>query len=99
MLGEYETDADGLIIIETLAPGWYKAVESKAPDGYIIDETPKDFEITANQFVKLVFENNPKSALLIRKIDADTCDPLEGAEFTVKTAGGLLIGVWLYKND
>ncbi|MCL2776066.1 MAG: SpaA isopeptide-forming pilin-related protein, partial [Oscillospiraceae bacterium] len=90
LIGRYVTDANGVIIVDTLSPGWYKAVETKTLDGYLIDDNPKDFQITANQFVQLVFENAPMSSLIIRKVDADTREPLEGAEFTVKTADGSL---------
>ena len=96
-VGRYTTDANGVIIIDTLAPGWYKAVETKTLDGYLIDDIPKDFQITDNQFVQLVFENAPMSNLIIRKVDSDTREPLEGAEFTVKTMAGELIGV--YRSD
>jgi uncharacterized repeat protein (TIGR01451 family) len=99
IVGRYETDADGVIIIDTLNPGWYKLVETKAPDGFILDETPKDVEITDNQFIKVVFENNPLSGLLIRKVDADTLIPLEGAEFQVRTVAGLLIGNYRTGGD
>jgi len=97
LVGRYVTDANGVIIVDTLSPGWYKAVETKTLDGYLIDDTPKDFQITANQFVQLVFENAPMSSLIIRKVDADTREPLEGAEFTVKTADSSIIGI--YRSD
>ena len=97
IVGRYVTDADGVIIVDMLAPGWYKAVETKTLDGYLIDDIPKDFQITDNQFLQLVFENAPMSSLLIRKVDADTREPLADAEFSVKTMAGSLIGI--YRSD
>ncbi|MDR0292915.1 MAG: Cys-Gln thioester bond-forming surface protein, partial [Oscillospiraceae bacterium] len=97
IVGVYETDANGVIVLDALEPGWYKTAESKAVEGYLIDDKPQDFQITANQFVKLVFENAPMSGLLIRKVDADTREPLEGAEFTVRAVSGQMIGV--YRSD
>ncbi|MCL2773474.1 MAG: SpaA isopeptide-forming pilin-related protein, partial [Oscillospiraceae bacterium] len=97
LVGRYVTDADGVIIIDTLPPNWYKIVETKTLDGYILDDVPKDVEITDNQFVKVVFENAPMSTLIIRKVEADTLIPLEGAEFNVKMADGTNIGN--YRSD
>ena len=99
IVGRYTTDADGLIIVDPLSPGWYKIVETKTLDGYVLDDIPKDIQITNNQFVQAVFENAPKSTLIIRKIDADTRQPLEGAEFTVKTVSGALVGVYRSGSD
>ena len=99
IVGHYTTDADGVIIVDKLVPGWYKAVETKTLDGYLIDDIPKDFQITDNQFLQLVFENAPMSSLLIRKVDADTREPLADAEFSVKTMDGSLIGIYHSDED
>ncbi|MCI8806367.1 MAG: hypothetical protein HFE59_10945 [Clostridiales bacterium] len=57
VVGEYITDKNGVIIIDNLENGWYKIAETKAPNAYMIDKTPKYVEITYNQFLKIVFEN------------------------------------------
>lgn len=94
VVGRYTTNGDGIIIVDGLAPGWYKAVESKAPNGYLIDDTPQDFEVTSNQFIKLVFENKPLSGLTILKTDAQTNKPLAGVKFEVKKPNGEQIGIY-----
>jgi uncharacterized surface anchored protein len=92
IVGTYDTNADGVIILPRLSPGWYKAAESKASDGYLIDDTPQDFQITSNQFVKLVFENQPLASIQIRKINALTGAPLANAVFVVRRQNGEYIG-------
>ncbi len=91
-IGKYETDKDGVIIIDNLDPGWIKIVETKAPDGYLLDETPKDVEITNKQFVKVTFENNPMSSVVIKKYDTNTKEPLAGAIFKVTKKSGDVVG-------
>jgi uncharacterized surface anchored protein len=92
IVGVYTTDGNGIIILDGLMPGWYKAAESKAPDGYMLDDTPKDFEITSDQFIKLVFENIPMSGLQIKKIDSATGNAIEGVEFEIAEMDGTQIG-------
>ena len=91
-IGTFTTDGNGVIILPELAPGWYKAAESKAPNGYLIDDTPKDFEITSNQFVKLVFENVPIGDVQIIKLDEDTRKPIPNVQFTVAKMNGERVG-------
>ena len=88
IIGDYETDKNGLIIIPALSPGWYKAVETKAPTGYILDDTPKDFEITNNQFVRLTFENHKESSILLHKTDSMTGKGIYGVRFLISDASG-----------
>ena len=92
IVGTYETNGDGVIILDRLEPGWYKAAETKAPDGWLLDDTPQDFEITSNQFVKLVFENRVLASLQIKKLDEYTSSPLAGATFEVRRQNGEFVG-------
>ncbi len=88
VVGEYITYKNGVIIIDNLENGWYKIAETKAPDGYMIDKTPKDVEITGNQFLKIVFENKKLAGFQIKKIDKITGKPLAGAKFTIEKQNG-----------
>ena len=97
VVGTYTTDGDGLIILPLLDNGWHKAAEQKSVPGYLLDDTPQDFEIKGNDFVKLVFENTPLSGLQIKKIDTITRQPIEGVEFSVSRLNGEKIGS--YKTD
>lgn len=99
IVGTYETNGDGVIILDTLEPGWYKACEAKAPDGWLIDDTPQDFQITYKQFVKLVFENKRLSSLQIRKVSETDGSPLAGAVFEVRKQNGEFVGEFTTGND
>jgi uncharacterized surface anchored protein len=92
IVGHYETDGDGVIIQDKLSPGWFKAVETKAPDGWLLDDTPQDFEVTDNQFIKLVFENKQLSSLQIRKVSETDGTPLADAVFEVRKQSGEYVG-------
>ena len=92
VVGTYETDGDGMIILPHLANGWYKAVESRAPEGYLLDDTPKDFQITGNDFVKLVFENTKLTGLQLKKKDATTKSPIGDVTFSVSFMNSEKIG-------
>jgi uncharacterized surface anchored protein len=95
LLGDYETDGNGLIIVPTLEPGWVKIVETEAPSGYVRDDTPKDVEITSNQFLKMVFENVPQALLQILKIDEETRRPIPNTEFALSKMNGERVGVYI----
>jgi len=101
LVGTFTTNGDGIIILDNLEPGWYKAVETKAPEGYILNDIPQDFEVTSNQFIKLVFENTPMSGLLIIKSDEyNTRKLLPGAVYDVYHADGQRVaGNILDKNQ
>ncbi len=57
LIGEYVSDEQGNIIIEDLAYGTYFYQELEAPEGYQLDNTIKEFELSANnQSVEVVNE-------------------------------------------
>lgn len=99
LIGEYETNSEGIIFIEKLSPQWVKIVETRAPEGFLIDDTPKDVEITNNQFVKVVFENKKIGSLQIKKISEFDGSPLAGATFVVTKQNGELVGEYTTGKD
>lgn len=90
VIGEYTTSANGTIVINRLKAGTYIVEETKAPDGYIINDAPETVYITGKEqdVITVEFENYKDGGLIIRKLDSQTKQPLAGAEFKVTTGGG-----------
>jgi uncharacterized repeat protein (TIGR01451 family) len=65
----------------------------------LLVDTPKDIEITNNQFHKLVFENRKISGLQIKKIDSATRQPVSGVEFSIAKMNGERIGSYTTDKD
>lgn len=86
------TDIDGIAHLPELETGTYIVTETQAPDGYVIDETPKTVELRAGQTYEVVFSNSRSYGLQIRKIIKGTNKPLSGCVFKVAKASGEVIG-------
>ena len=86
------TDIDGIAHLPELETGTYIVTETQAPDGYVIDETPKTVELRAGQTYEVVFSNSRSYGLQIRKIIKGTNKPLSGCVFQVAKANGEIIG-------
>ena len=85
-VGDYVTDENGQIIIEegTLKEGWYKLQETEAPQGYEIQGTGTyEFYLKVGESKEITVENVAKNAIVIKKVDADTGEPLAGANFSI----------------
>ena len=66
--GIYKTGTDGTVIVSGLEPGSTIMVsETKAPTGYILDETPKSIVVKSGISNSLIFDNEPGTTLIIRK--------------------------------
>ncbi len=85
----YYSDENGIIHLDNLDTGWYKIVEVEPPAGFMLKEpSEQTIYIEHDTSVEVTFENIPKSALVIRKIDSDTGAPLANAWFRVRYLGG-----------
>ena len=88
-LGTYFSDASGKIILPEVKDGWYKVTELEAPHGYAIKEpATQECFIAGGESKVLTFENTPLSAIIIRKVDSESGQPLEGAWFRIRYLGG-----------
>ena len=88
-LGIYYTDESGKIILPEVKDGWYKVTELEAPHGYSIKEpATQECFISGGESKVLTFENTPLSAIVIRKVDSESGQPLEGAWFRIRYLGG-----------
>ena len=88
-LGTYFSDASGKIILPEIKDGWYKVTELEPTSGYAIKEpATQECFISSGESKVLTFENTPLSAIIIRKVDSESGQPLEGAWFRVRYLGG-----------
>ena len=88
-LGTYFSDESGKIILPEVKDGWYKVTELEAPHGYSIKEpATQECFISGGESKVLTFENAPLSAIIIRKVDSESGQPLEGAWFRIRYLGG-----------
>jgi uncharacterized surface anchored protein len=87
-VGEYETGADGTVNIPAVAPGFYVVTETRAPSGYLLENTAKTVEVKAVVPTVVTFNNSPLSGIEILKTDEFSHVPLTGARFEVTRANG-----------
>ena len=88
-LGTFYTDENGQFFIDKLDDGWYTIKELEPAAGYSIKE-PDTVEIyvEAGRGKVVTFENTPLSAIVVKKVDANSGEPLQGAWFRVRFLGG-----------
>jgi uncharacterized surface anchored protein len=91
LVGEYVSDADGIVRLDNITPGRYLITEITAPDGYNIDNAAHEVTIESGQAYSLEFTNTAKLPIYIQKVD-DKGNPLMGAKFKVTTMNGAMVG-------
>ena len=105
--GKYVTDSAGTFTITDITPGTTLVVkETRARDGYLLDDAPQTATVKAGQTVTLEFRNAPKGSLIINKLSsADKKTPLEGVLFQITYSdgsfvdNGALSSKGLYRTD
>lgn len=108
--GKFVTDSTGSFLVEGVEPGTTLVIkETRAKDGYLLDDTPQTVQVKEGQTVTLEFRNKPLGNLVIEKWgrNGSTEVPLEGVKFEVKyangqyvdAAGGTLSSNGLYYTD
>ena len=90
--GEFRTDEKGYISIPGLKPGSYIVQEVQTRTGYLLDDTPRNIQIQDYQTYTLEFFNQPVGALVIKKMDSETKEPLSNVLFKVTTTDGMVVG-------
>ena len=79
------TNSSGIAISGALTKGSYTVKERSVPDGYVADLVSLSCEVKAEQITSLTAENTPiRVRIKVVKTDAQTGQPLSGAEFTVR---------------
>lgn len=105
--GKFVTDSAGSFTISNINPGTTLVVkETRARDGYLLDDAPQTATIKAGQTVTLEFRNQPQGSLIINKLSsADKKTPLEGVLFQITYSdgsfvdNGTLSSKGLYRTD
>lgn len=85
------SDSSGKIIVQGLHTGEYQFIETKAPEGYILDSQPILFNIknAQTEAVQVVAKNiRENHDVLLKKVDSKTNKTLEGAIFELQDASG-----------
>ena len=85
------TGAGGKATLTELPSGCYEITETNVPSPYILDtNNGKTVWIDAGQGkdITVTFANNTKPGLMIRKIDAQTGEPLSGVQFRITEVNG-----------
>lgn len=105
--GKYVTDSAGSFTVSGINPGTTLVVkETRARDGYLLDDAPQTATIKAGQTVTLEFRNQPQGSLIINKLSsADKKTPLVGVLFQITYSdgsfvdNGALSSKGLYRTD
>ncbi|MBG9484814.1 adhesin, partial [Bacillus thuringiensis] len=87
-MGTITADKNGIAEMGNLELGTYTVKEVKAPIGYVLDATPKPFEVKTGEVAVVEMKNvQIKGNIEIKKV-SDTGKILPGVEFTVFTPEG-----------
>ena len=105
--GKFVTDSAGSFTVSGINPGTTLVVkETRARDGYLLDDAPQTATVKAGQTVTLEFRNQPQGSLIINKLSsADKKTPLEGVLFQITYSdgsyvdNGTLSSKGLYRTD
>lgn len=93
LIESYTTDASGVITTKALDPGVYTIVETKAPDGYVLNEEKVTVEVVEGEASVVTVKNYPKTIIQIYKTDSVSGEPLQGAEFSIAKYNGATVGL------
>ena len=88
------TAENGEFLSEPLPVGSYQVRETEAPEGYLLDATPIEFEIERSQtaVVELTKENRlTPGGVVLTKIDDQSGEVLQGAVFELQDANGTVL--------
>lgn len=92
-IAEGVTDKNGKLVFEHLRYGKYYFQETKAPEGYVIDESLFEFEIKSDGTVRpAAMKNRPiTGGMEVTKLDISTEAPLPNTKISLYTKDGKLL--------
>ena len=90
LLGDYETDELGEILLTDCQPGTFRVEELQSDDEHITVTTPQEIELKAGDGIKpLTFFNDKKPGIHLIKVDsADLSKPIANAKFSFEAVDG-----------
>lgn len=90
LLGDYETDELGEILLTDCQPGTFRVEELQSDDDHITVTTPQEIELKAGDGIKpLTFFNDKKPGIHLIKVDsADLSKPIANAKFSFEAVDG-----------
>lgn len=87
--GKFVTDSTGSFLISGIDPGTTLVIrETRARDGYLLDDAPQTVQVKEGQTVTVEFRNQPMGNLIIHKLSSKDKTPLEGVQFKITYADG-----------
>ena len=87
--GKFVTDSTGSFLISGIDPGTTLVIrETRAKDGYLLDDAPQTVQVKEGQTVTVEFRNQPMGNLIIHKLSSKDKTPLEGVQFKITCADG-----------
>ncbi|WP_394861634.1 SpaA isopeptide-forming pilin-related protein [Paraclostridium bifermentans] len=89
LVGLYQTDDKGQIVVKDLKYGEYYFKEVKTKTDYILDQKPINFKIdTKDQLIELGMQNAKMGELELTKVDVSTGKVLANATFVIYSEDG-----------
>ena len=93
------TGAEGWVELR-VAPGSYRITEQSVPEPYCISDDPtQTISLNGGDEKEIIFENQKKPLLTLKKIDADTQKPIPNTVLTVKALDGTYQDDWTTGSD
>lgn len=93
-LGEYMTDAEGVLRIDHLHAGSYYLQEVSAPAGYYLSSGKIPIKADGSRLISKAESVNKKTSVYLNKTDAETAEGLAGALLELLDEDGNLLLRW-----
>lgn len=90
-VADYTTGSNGQFIVDSLNAGKYIVTMTKAPEGYVIDNTPYTVEIKDNKTILLDLTLKAVSTFRLVNTVKQTGAPIGGVTYKVTTYDGTLV--------
>jgi LPXTG-motif cell wall-anchored protein len=83
-VGDFDTDDNGIIQVDGLPLGTYYAIETDAPEGYLLDQTPIKFELDGTGVISKQFKTFTNDKELKVAKEVITSGPETGLQYKWK---------------